>query len=188
MLIGYARVSRLDQNMESQMIALKKYGVDERNIFKEKISALSPYRRELKKALEFLKKGDTFVICKLDRLGRSVNHLIKLVEEFQEKDILFVSITENLNTETATGKLQFHMLAALAEFNRELIRERTLEGLAIARKNGKVLGKQSMLNKIQCEQIEEHLKKGTSKYDIAKILGLKSRSPIYTYLKSKGLM
>ena len=149
------------------------------------IVAIKPGRKH-KKECEKIKEDEKSTTYKLDRLGRNLDHLIKIIDKFKREGINFVSITENLNTTSATGKLQFHMLAALAEFNRELIRERTLEGLAIARKKGKILGKKPCLNEIQKQMIDNHLEKGFSKYDIAKMIGLKSRSPIYTYLKNKG--
>jgi DNA invertase Pin-like site-specific DNA recombinase len=146
MIIGYARISTTFQTFDTQVSALKRYGVDERNIYQEQISGAATKRPELEKALGFLIKGDTFVVNKLDRLARSLEHLIKLFNSFKEKGVDFVSLTEKIDTTTATGKMHFHMAAAFCEFERNLISERTKEGLDRARKNGRILGRQTILS------------------------------------------
>ena len=187
MLIGYARISTEYQNLNMQIDALKKHGVDERHIFRETISACARKRSELTKAMAFLKKGDTLVVYKLDRLGRSVSHLIEMINFLKEKGVLFYSITEKLETETATGKLLFNMMATLAEFERSLIQERVKDGMAVAKARGTKFGRKEILNNAQKEHIRELLKQKRSKYDIMRILGIKSRNPIYRLIKEEQL-
>ena len=121
MLIGYARVSTESQILDQQVDALIKYGIDERNIYKERISTRIKNRPILDDMLKFLKKGDTLVVCKLDRLGRSLFHLKELTEQFKERQISFVSLSEQIDTQTAVGKMIFHMISSFAEFERDLI-------------------------------------------------------------------
>ncbi len=123
MKIGYARVSTQDQNLELQIEALKKFGCEE--IFKEKKSAVKE-RPELEKMLMHLRAGDVVVVWKLDRLGRSLEHLIDLVTGFREKNVEFVSLNDSIDTTTIQGRLTFNIFASFAEFEREIIRERTL--------------------------------------------------------------
>jgi len=185
MLIGYARISTDTQVLDPQIEALLKYGIDERNIFKEQISSRSLVRPELEKALKYAKPNDIFVVYKLDRLGRSVNHLIHLMEDFTKRNIGFVSLTEKIDTQSAVGKMIFHMISAFAEFERDLISERTKEGVAAARKRGKSLGRPFILSVEQKELIDRYIIEGRSKLEIKRVLGLKSTTPIYNYLKSK---
>lgn len=185
MILGYARISTTLQSIDTQIEALKTHGVDPRNIYQEQLSANSRYRPELDKVLKFLIKGDTLVVYKLDRLGRSLEHLLKLFREFEEKEINFVSITEKLNTNTPAGKMHFQMIGVFSEFERNLISERTKEGIAIARKNGKIFGREPILNSQQKELIDSLMAHGKSKYEIARYIGIKSRTPIYNYLKNK---
>ena len=110
MLIGYVRVSTDDQNLNLQKDALIKYGVDERNIFSDKTSGSKDKRVGLDKAIEFLKDGDTLVVWKLDRLGRSLAHLIDVITNLKNRNVSFVSITEGMDTTTASGELFFHIL------------------------------------------------------------------------------
>ncbi len=139
MKIGYARVSTIDQHLEAQTDALKAFGCEE--IYQEKISAASKERPVLQEMLGKIRKGDTVVVYKLDRLGRSLKDLTRLITGFSEKDIQFVSLSENIDTATTSGKLLFHIMASLAEFERELIVERTHAGLKSARARGRVGGR-----------------------------------------------
>jgi DNA invertase Pin-like site-specific DNA recombinase len=139
MRVGYARVSARDQKLEIQSQALEKYGCEE--IFKEKVSGANKDRPELQRALERLKTGDLLVVWKLDRLGRSLNHLVSTIADLRSSGIEFVSLSENIDTTTSTGRLFFHIMAALAEFERELINERTEIGRAAAREKGETGGR-----------------------------------------------
>ena len=139
MLIGYARVSTQDQNPSLQTDALHEAGCDK--IFTEKASGASRERPQLKAALEYMRAGDTLVVWKLDRLARSLKQLVETVESLEDQDIGFRSLTEVIDTTTPGGRLVFHIFAALAEFERSIIRERTKAGLASARARGKVGGR-----------------------------------------------
>jgi DNA invertase Pin-like site-specific DNA recombinase len=139
MLIGYARVSTVDQNLDLQRIALKEAGCEK--VFIEQMSGAVADRPELMAALGFMRGGDTLVVWKLDPLARSVKQLIETVEKLRERGIAFRSLTEALDTTSAQGLLVFHMFSALAEFERSLIRERTRAGLSAARKAGRTGGR-----------------------------------------------
>ena len=139
MLIGYARVSTTEQNLDLQQDALAAAGCDK--VFLDKISTRSDARPGLAEAKAFMRDGDTFVVWRLDRLGRSVSHLIREVQELDKKGVGFKSLQESFDTTTPGGKLIFHMFAALAEFERDLVRERTEAGLASARARGRMGGR-----------------------------------------------
>ena len=134
MLIGYARVSKNEQNLDFQLDALEKAGCVK--IFTDKITGVKAERKGLTQAVSYLRKGDTLVVWRLDRLGRSLKHLIDTLKGFHEKGIEFKSLTENIDTATPTGMFMFHLIGALAEFERNLIRERTIAGLEAARARG----------------------------------------------------
>jgi len=185
MLIGYARVSTESQILDQQVDALIKYGIDERNIYKERISTRIKNRPILDDMLKFLKKGDTLVVCKLDRLGRSLFHLKELTEQFKERQISFVSLSEQIDTQTAVGKMIFHMISSFAEFERDLISERTKEALSMLKKNGKSLGRPFILNTEQKEVIDRYMLEGMPILQISRLINIKSRTPIYNYLRSK---
>src|SRR5713226_526146 len=129
MLIGYARVSTNEQNLDLQQDALKKAGVSAKNLYTDKITGTKEERPGLEAALSHLREGDTLVVWRLDRLGRSLKHLIETVTALHSKKIGFKSITENIDTTTSGGKLIFHIFGALAEFERDIIKERTNAGL-----------------------------------------------------------
>ena len=139
MLIGYARVSTQDQTLHLQMDALEKIGCTK--IFTDTISGSATQRLGLDEALDYVREGDTLVVWKLDRLGRSLKHLIETIATLNNRKIGFKSITENIDTTTSGGKLVFHIFGALAEFERNLIRERTLAGLEAARARGRLGGR-----------------------------------------------
>lgn len=139
MLVGYARVSTQDQNPALQLDALNGAGCGK--VFTEKASGASRERPQLKAALDYVRAGDTLVVWKLDRLARSIKQLIETVEEMDERKIGLRSLTEAIDTTTAGGKLVFHVFAALAEFERGVIRERTKAGLEAARERGKLGGR-----------------------------------------------
>lgn len=144
MLIGYARVSTQDQTPELQLDALRGVGCEK--IFTEKASGSQRDRPQLKAALEYARSGDTLVVWKLDRLARSLKQLVETIEQLQERAIEFRSLTEAIGTTTAGGRLTFHIFAALAEFERSLIQERTRAGLASARARGKKGGRPPALS------------------------------------------
>ena len=139
---GYARVSTLDQDLGRQIAALKAAGCDK--IYSDKISGTKLNRPSLDRMLLDLQPGDVVVIQKLDRLGRSLHHLIELVNSFQEKEVDFISLTDNFNTTTSQGRLIFNIMGSIAEFERDLISERTKSGLAYARTQGAKIGRPSL--------------------------------------------
>ena len=144
MIIGYARVSTKDQNLDAQIDALSAAGAE--RIFQEKITGKVRQRPELEKMLEQLRDGDVVVITKYDRLARSLPDLLGLVETIKEKGAHFRSITEDVDTSTPSGRLTFHIFGSIAQFQRELIVERTNEGLAAAKKRGRVMGRPPALS------------------------------------------
>ena len=135
MLIGYARVSTHEQTLDLQQDALKKAGCDP--IYTDTASGAQPERKGLHDALQYLREGDVLVVWRLDRLGRSLKHLIETITALEERSIGFRSLSESIDTTTSGGKLVFHVFGALAEFERDLIRERTKAGLAAARSRGR---------------------------------------------------
>lgn len=148
MIIGYARVSTGEQRLDLQIQALEHAGCDQ--IFTDHGQSGSRFGREgLGGALEALTPGCTLVVWRLDRLGRSLSGLVALLEQLGERDVDFLSITESINTASSGGKLMFHMMAALAEFERSLISERTRAGMAAAKANGKSLGRPRILTNDQ---------------------------------------
>ncbi len=150
MLIGYARVSTQDQSMDLQKDALLKAGCKE--VFEDIISGSKSDREGLDKLLKYVRPGDTVVVWKLDRLGRSLKHLIEIVQMFNERGIGFRSLQENIDTTTASGKLFLHIFGALAEFERELIKERTLAGLKAAAERGRKGGRPRVMDEKKVEQ------------------------------------
>lgn len=143
MLIGYARVSKTEQTLHLQTDALEKAGCTK--LFKDTISGATTERKGLDEALSYVREGDTLVVWRLDRLGRSLQHLIEIITLLNNKHIGFKSITESIDTTTSGGKLIFHIFGALAEFERNLIQERTQAGLEAARARGRVGGRPKAL-------------------------------------------
>jgi DNA invertase Pin-like site-specific DNA recombinase len=139
MFVGYARISTIDQNLDMQKDALERAGCTK--IFTETASGAKVDRPILRDALNYVRAGDVLVVWKLDRLGRSLKQLIETVTELQERGIEFKSLTENIDTTTSAGKLIFHIFGSLAEFERDLIRERTKAGLTAARARGRIGGR-----------------------------------------------
>ncbi len=173
MLVGYMRVSTEEQTTSLQKDALLKYGVDERNIFADVVSGASKNRDGLNAVLEFLKSGDTLVVWKLDRLGRSLAHLISIITSLKEKNIAFVSLTEGMDTTTASGELFFHIFGALAQFERSLIQQRVKAGLESARLRGKSGGRPKAIDNEKLKIIKEALANGMSKAAICRTFGVK---------------
>jgi len=184
-LIGYARVSTQDQHLHLQQDALKSAGC--LKIFTDTISGATTERKGLDEALDYVRSGDTLVVWRLDRLGRSLKHLIETVTMLQEKGIGFKSLTEQIDTGTSGGKLIFHIFGALAEFERNLIRERTNAGLTAARARGRNGGRpKSPLSDEKKLQMAKKMYADTTipVEDIYKSLGI-PRSTFYKYLKAK---
>ena len=182
MHVGYARVSRFEQHLDLQRDALT--AADCEQIFVEQASGARDDRPELERALQFARSGDTLVVWKLDRLGRSLKHLIATIEALEQRGIGLKSLTEQLDTTTPGGKLIFHLFGALAEFERSLIRERTLAGLAAARARGRQGGRPKLLDERKAELARRlHADKANSIADICRALQL-GRSTLYRYLRS----
>ena len=185
MNIGYARVSTADQNLDLQNDALKAAGCE--NIYTDKMSGAKTERPGLEKIMSFIRKGDTLVVWKLDRLGRSLKHLIQVMNQLEERGIYFKSVQESLDTSTPGGKLIFHVFGALAEFERDIIRERTMAGLAAARARGRKGGRPRKLSKKQVEMAKKLISDPTIPIaDICKTLGI-SKATLYRYLKKGKL-
>jgi len=186
MYIGYARVSKNEQNLDLQRDALLKAGCSEKNIYTDKITGLKQERKGLEQALSHLREGDTLVVWRLDRLGRSLKHLIETVTNLQSQGVAFKSLTENIDTSTATGQLVFHIFGALAEFERNLIKERTIAGLDAARARGKRGGRPKLnitASKVAMAK-KLYADRSNSVDEICKTLSI-SRSTLFRYVNSK---
>lgn len=170
MLIGYVRVSTQDQNLDLQREALVK--ADCRKIFEDKVSGSRAERPGLNNALELLREGDTLVVWKLDRLGRSVKHLVDLVGALAKQGIQFKSLTDAIDTGTPSGRFFFHVMASLAQMERELTIERTRAGLEVARRLGRTGGRRRQMTDSKIESAKKLLANGIPPRDVAKNLGV----------------
>lgn len=183
MLIGYARVSTSDQTLNLQKDALEKIGCSQ--IFTDTISGSTTERQGLDAALAYVREGDTLVVWRLDRLGRSLKHLIETITNLNNRKIGFKSITENIDTTTSGGKLIFHIFGALAEFERDIIKERTQAGLTAARSRGRLGGrpKAKTLNTPKKVAMAQSLydNKNNTIDEICKTLNI-SRATLYRYI------
>ena len=180
MLVGYARVSTAHQDEALQMDALNRAGCEK--IFTERMSGAKRDRPQLNAALDYMRDGDTLVVWKLDRLARSMRQLIETIEMLAVRGIGFRSLTEEMDTTTSGGKLVFHIFGALAEFERDLIRERTKAGLEAARARGRVGGRTPALSKEDLQIAKALLKDpDITVAEIAKRLGV-HRTTLYNYL------
>lgn len=184
MIIGYMRVSTDSdfQKTDLQKDALLKEGIDERNIFEDKASGAKDDRTGLANALEFVKSGDTIVVWKLDRLGRSLPHLIEIINKLKSKGVAFKSLTEGFDTSIPSGELIFHMFGALAQFERSLIKERVNAGLESARLRGRIGGRPKAIEQEKLDAILEALANGTSKSAVCRTFDVK-RSTLIDTLK-----
>lgn len=188
MKIGYARVSTQDQDLALQLDALQAAGCGK--IYKEKITGSTRERPELQKLLDQLREGDIVVIWKLDRLARSLKDLVNLVNEIQEKGGALHSLNDQIDTTTPHGKFTFHVFAALAEFERDIIRERTKAGLTAARARGRVGGRPKGLSKkaqhtaIIAEKLYQE--RELTVKEICEQLSI-SRGTLYNYLRFRGV-
>lgn len=180
-LIGYARVSTDDQHLDLQRDALVAAGCH--TIYEEKVSGKSADRPELNNCLKALRPGDTLVVWRLDRLGRSLKDLIDIVSDLEKKKVNFNSLTERVETESAAGKLIFHLFGALSEFERNIIRERTKAGIAAARMRGRKGGRKPSLDQSKIKEVKALMSDPTIKVaTIAKRYGV-SRATLYKYAK-----
>src|ERR671915_679670 len=185
MLIGYARVSTYDQTLNLQQDALTKAGCSK--IFTDTASGAKAERKGLEEALSYIRGGDTLVVWRLDRLGRSLRDLIATMTMLDERKIGFKSLTENIDTTTSGGKLIFHIFGALAEFERNLIRERTQAGLSAARARGKRGGRPKALTERQLTIAQSlYSDKRTPIPEICRTLKI-SKSTFYRYVKPREL-
>ena len=181
MQIGYARVSTFDQDLSLQRDALEAAGCE--RIFEDTISGAKASRPQLAAALDHLRAGDTLVVWRLDRLGRSLSELIELMTRLSDQGISFRSLTEQIDTTTSGGKLIFHIFGALAEFERELIRERTQAGLAAARARGRKGGRPKLLDERKVAMAQALYDSGEhSIKDICQTLGV-SRATLYRHIE-----
>ncbi len=179
-LIGYARVSTRDQTVIAQRDALKAAGCD--RLFEETASGADRDRPELKAALDYLRRGDTLVVWKLDRLARSLKQLIETVEDLESRNIGFRSLTEAIDTTTAGGRLVFQIFGSLAEFERQLIRERTRAGLEAARSRGRRPGRKPALGPKDIQAAKALLAdRDISVEDVARRLGV-SQATLYRHI------
>jgi DNA invertase Pin-like site-specific DNA recombinase len=182
MLVGYARVSTIEQNLHLQQDAFRAAGCTK--VFEDTLSGTREDRPGLEAALEYLRPGDTLVVWKLDRLGRSLKHLIETVQQLQARGVGFKSLQENIDTTTSGGKLVFHIFAALAEFERDIIRERTQAGLAAARARGRKGGRpKGMDEKKRKMAIALRADSTRSVQEICETLRI-SRATFYRYTRS----
>lgn len=183
MKIGYARVSTHEQNLALQIDALERHGCE--IIYQESISGRKTDRPEFVAMMKSLRKGDTVIVWDISRLGRSVVDLTKIINTLKDREAVFVSIQNNVDTSTSMGLVQYNVFAALAEYEREMIRDRTLAGLAAARERGKFGGRPagaSASNKKKAKAMLTLIKSGTSVTEAANTVGL-SRASAYRYVK-----
>lgn len=179
-VFGYARVSTQDQILDLQIDVLEKAGAAV--IYKEKITGTRKERPELEQLLKAISKGDSVVVYKLDRISRSTKHLIELVETFEEKDVNFISIQDNIDTSTAMGRFFFRTMASIAELERDIISERTKSGLQSARMRGRNGGRPSKDPKLVERALKLHSSKQYSIKEITDMTGV-SKSVLYRALE-----
>jgi len=182
MFVGYMRVSSDSdrQNTDLQRDALLAAGVDARHLFEDHASGVRDDRPGLAKVLEFVRPGDVLVVWKLDRLGRSLSHLLAIVGTLKDKQVAFRSLTEGMDTTTASGELLFHVFGALAQYERALTHERVIAGLAAAKRRGRVGGRPAAIVGEKREAIIAALNGGMSKAAVCRSFGVKRTTLIET--------
>ena len=181
-LIGYARISTTEQKLEPQVDALKAAGCE--TVFEDVISGAKAERPGLNNALAFLRKGDTLLVWKLDRLGRSMKHLVETVTDLGDRGVGFKSLTEGVDTTTTGGTLVFHLFGALAEFERDLIVERTQAGLKAAATRGRKGGRKPVVTLKKLEQAKAHISDGLTVQEAAARLKI-SKTSLYNALRGQ---
>lgn len=182
MIVGYARISTTDQKLDLQTDALTKAGCEK--IFSDCITGLKNDRVGLAEAINFVRPGDVLVVWKLDRLGRSLSHLISTVQGLTERNVEFKSLQEGMDTTTPSGKLLFHLFGSFAEFERDLIRERTMAGLAAARARGRLGGSAKLLSPAKIKMGKQlALDRNMSVKEICDALGC-SPATYYRHIKN----
>ena len=179
MLIGYARISTSNQNFNLQKEALLEAGCEK--IYEDTLSGTNPKRPGFAQALETLRKDDTLVVWKLDRLGRSTKNLIAIISDLESKNIHFKSLTDSIDTGTPSGRFFFHVMASLAEMERELMIERTKAGLAAARKLGRTGGRKRVMTDSKISSAKKLLANGILPRDVASNLGV-SLATLYRWI------
>ena len=182
MFVGYVRVSSETdrQNFDLQRDALLAAGVDSRHLFEDRASGARADRPGLAQALAFVRPGDVLVVWKLDRLGRSLTHLIEIVNTLKANQVAFRSLTEGMDTTTASGELFFHVFGALAQYERALIKERVTAGLMAARHRGRIGGRPPAIPPEKLDAIVESLRGGMSKAAVCRTFGVKRTTLIET--------
>jgi len=175
MKIGYARVSTEDQNLDLQISALRKAGCE--TICRDSgVSGAAVSRPGLDRVLSLLKRGDTLVVWRLDRLGRSLVHLVHTVNDLEKRGVHFKSLTESIDTSSSGGRLVFHIMAAMAEFERNLISERTRAGMTVAKASGRNVGRPPVMNQKERTAALKAIKKGEAKNVVARRYGVSIRT------------
>lgn len=182
--IGYARVSTKDQNLDLQLAELAKAGCEK--VYSEHKSGLKE-RIKLAEAIKYLRKGDTLIVYKFDRLGRSLSDLLSIISELHDKGVEIHSIKDNIDTSSTSGRLMMHIFASLAEFERDLIVERTQAGRRAAMAKGKKMGRPKQKRNKKAKATAMLYEKGLGIDDIQKQLGIKSKSTVYRFIRMEGL-
>lgn len=189
MKVGYARVSTKDQSLDMQLQALEANNCE--RLFKEKISGKGTIQPQLQECLNFLREGDTLVVYKLDRLGRSLKNILALLDELNSRGVTFISLQDNLSTEGANAQLMINLLGTFAQFERDLIVERCQEGRKVAKakgvKFGRLAGKVNKLNEGKVDTCVQLYQLGKSIDSIMQILDIGSKETVYHYLRKKGI-
>ncbi|MEJ1391523.1 MAG: recombinase family protein [Candidatus Sedimenticola sp. (ex Thyasira tokunagai)] len=191
MYVGYSRISKSDgsQSLDMQMDLLLKAGVNKGNIYTDSVSGVHKDRPELISCLKSLRAGDTLLVYKLDRLGRNLGHLVSIIEDLNNREVGFRVLSGHgatINTTTSAGKFIFGVFAALAEFERDLIRERTISGLKAARSRGKIGGRKHKLTKGQVRLAQASMKEpDTNVSELCRELKI-SRQTLYRYVSPEG--
>lgn len=184
-LLGYARVSTVDQNLDRQIKMLRDRGVELKNIFTDKVSGKTYSRDGFKRLCEVAKSGDTIVVEALNRVGRTARELLTIIEDWDKAGITFISLKENIDMSTPTGKLISQLLSSIAEFEASVIRERTLEGLAVARANGRIGGRPRTKQEIIDKAAKLYATHAYSIKEICDMCGI-STATLYRYLKERS--